>query len=306
MTASELNSLTNALRIPPRFKTASGHVYEGIEALSLLCARFRSPGDIYDLVRRYDRSASAISEVINELCVFLDESWAHLLHLDSQGVLAPERLQEYADALHDFGAPVDSVWGFLDCTIRQMCRPIWWQGATYNGHKKFHALKFQAVMLVNGIIGHLYGPVEGRRNDNFLLVESGLLEWCRSFAIRPGIPDDVPPEERYLQLFGDSAYGVSYQILSPFAGLGERTEEEKMWNQAMSKPRMSVEHGFGIVVSTWPFLNAFWKLRVYQSPIGRYYRVAVLLTNAINCYRPNLIAQRFDCLPPTLEEYFHE
>ncbi|KAJ7143542.1 hypothetical protein C8R43DRAFT_822018, partial [Mycena crocata] len=137
------------------------------------------------------------------------------------------------------------------------------------------------------------------------LAESGILEKCRQHAIRPGVADDAPPEARYLQLFGDPAYGATYQICSPFAGIGERTEEEREWNHQMSRPRMSVENGFGEVVAQWPFLNAFWKLRIYQSPIGRYYRVAVLFTNAINCFRPNLIAQRFDVQPPEVEEYFH-
>ena len=29
----------------------------------------------------------------------------------------------------------------------------------YNGHKRVHALKFQAVALPNGLIGQLFGPV---------------------------------------------------------------------------------------------------------------------------------------------------
>ena len=29
----------------------------------------------------------------------------------------------------------------------------------YNGHKRVHALKFQSVALLNGIIANMYGPV---------------------------------------------------------------------------------------------------------------------------------------------------
>ena len=29
----------------------------------------------------------------------------------------------------------------------------------YNGHKRVHALNFQSIVLPNGLIGHLYGPV---------------------------------------------------------------------------------------------------------------------------------------------------
>lgn len=102
-----------------------------------------------------------------------------------------------------YGAPLNSVWGFIDCTIRQMCRPRYWQRAVYNGHKKFHALKFQVIMLVNRLFGHLYSPIEGRRNDNYLLTQSGLLDKYREHAIYPGVTDNSPPEAKYLQLFGD-------------------------------------------------------------------------------------------------------
>jgi hypothetical protein len=204
------------------------------------------------------------------------------------------------------GAPLETVWGFIDCTIRHIAKPSKWQRAAYNGHKKFHALKFQAIMLPNGMFGHLFGPEEGRRNDNHLLAKSGFLDLCAQHAIRPGTNDDDPPHIRYLQIFGDPAYGVSNQIISPYAGAGERTEEEKEWNAEMASVRIEVEHGFGIVANTWPFLNAGWKMHVYRSPVGRYYRAGVLFTNAINCMRYNQVAQYFDCEPPTLLEYFHD
>ena len=87
--------------------------------------------------------------------------------------------------------------------------------------------------------------------------------------------------------------------------MGDRTEEEKAWNAEMSAVRIEVEHGFGIVANTWPFLNAGWKMRLYSSPVGRYYRVGVLLTNCINCLWPNQVSQYFDCHPPKLNEYLH-
>ncbi|KAJ6600829.1 hypothetical protein B0H10DRAFT_1887659, partial [Mycena sp. CBHHK59/15] len=43
----------------------------------------------------------------------------------------------------------------------------------------------------------------------------------------------------------------------------------------MSAVRIEVEHGFGIVANLWPFLNAGWKMQLYSSPVGRYYRVAL-------------------------------
>lgn len=49
--------------------------------------------------------------------------------------------------------------GFVDGTVRPICRPGEHQRALYNGHKTVHAVKFQCVALPNGLVGHLYGPV---------------------------------------------------------------------------------------------------------------------------------------------------
>jgi hypothetical protein len=261
---------------------------------------------MYTLSMLYDRSQSAISECVNELVEYLDERWEHLLGCDEDHLLHPDNLAVYAAAIHNRGAPLASIFAFIDCTIRRICHPTWFQRQAYNGHKKFHSLKYQALMLPNGIIGHLYGPMEGRRNDNFLLTESGLLDRLAMFAHQPDVDEDTPIEDQYFQTFGDPAYGEGPHIMSPFSGAGERTEEEKEWNAKMSAVRIEVEHGIGIVANLWPFLNAGWKMQLYSSPVGRYYRVGVLLANCLNCLRPNQVAQYFDCLPPELEDYLHD
>ena len=129
-----------------------------------------------------------------------------------------------------------------------------------------------------------------------------MLEKAREHAIRPGANENTPVEERYHQIFGDPAYGLSPVLISPFDG--DKTAEQLEWNRDMSSVRMSVEHAFAIVLNHWPYLWAFWKHRVYASGIGQNYRVGVLLSNAINCFRPNQTAQRYDCQPPTVEKYF--
>ena len=100
-----------------------------------------------------------------------------------------------------------------------------WQRQAYNGHKKFHVLKYQAVMLLNGIIGHLFGTWDGYNADSFLLRTSKLLETCAEHAVRDSTDENMPAEEWFLQLFGDPAYGVSNQIISPFSGHGERKKK---------------------------------------------------------------------------------
>lgn len=171
-------------------------------------------------------------------------------------------------------------------------------------------------MLPNGLFGHLFGPIEGRHNDAFALVESGLMDECALHAKLPGgrgdeagdegsDGTDTSTEPHYLQLFGDPAYGLSKQIISPFPKPG-RTDDQQEWNTQMSKVRIEVEHGFALVTNVWRFLGVKQKHHIFRSPVGRYYRVGVLLTNALACLHPNQVSQYFNCIPPSLEEYFHD
>ena len=76
-------------------------------------------------------------------------------------MLSPPLLQEYSDAIHAKGAPLENCFGFIDATVRPISRPDQQQRIVYNGHKRVHMLKFQSVALPNGLIGnmYMYGPV---------------------------------------------------------------------------------------------------------------------------------------------------
>ncbi|KAJ3713874.1 hypothetical protein C8R42DRAFT_531954, partial [Lentinula raphanica] len=136
------------------------------------------------------------------------------------------------------------------------------------------------------------------------LTTSCILDKLDTFAFRPDVPADAPPHECNFVVFGDPAYGYGPHLISPFS-TDNITEPQKAWNEAMSQCRIEVEHGFGVVVTLWPFLNNWQKITLLQAPVGHFYCVGVLLTNTLNCLRPNQVAQAFDCLPPTLNEYFH-
>jgi hypothetical protein len=59
---------------------------------------------------------------VNELSFWIDDRWGKLLGFDTERILAPEKLESYAHAIHEAGAPLPFVWTFLDCTIRAMCQ----------------------------------------------------------------------------------------------------------------------------------------------------------------------------------------
>ena len=54
---------------------------------------------------------------------------------------------------------MSNCFGFIDRTVRPICRPGEYQCPVYNGHKHVHAIKFQSIALPNGLIANMYGPV---------------------------------------------------------------------------------------------------------------------------------------------------
>ncbi|KAJ3978446.1 hypothetical protein F5890DRAFT_1422592, partial [Lentinula detonsa] len=144
--APEIFLLVKALDIPDPFRTQGRYCFTAVEALSLLLVRYRSGCDQFELQTKYDRCQSSLSEVLNELIEYLDERWKHLLDCDRDGVFHPDQLATYADAISARGAPLSNCIGFLDCTIRKICRPSFYQEVCYNGYKKIHALKYQAII----------------------------------------------------------------------------------------------------------------------------------------------------------------
>ncbi|KZP21022.1 hypothetical protein FIBSPDRAFT_741154, partial [Athelia psychrophila] len=147
VTQDELLDMAEALEIPEYIVTPSQYAFDNIEALALTLACFRTAGDQYEMSTTYCHSQSAISEIVNYIVTFIDSRWSHLLDFDHTNLLSPHNLETYAAAIHGAGAPLTGVWSFIDCTIRRLTRPSQWQRVAYSGHKKFHALKFQAIML---------------------------------------------------------------------------------------------------------------------------------------------------------------
>ena len=95
-----------------------------------------------------------------------------------------------------------------------MCHPGDSEELVYTGYKKFHGMKFQGVVVPNGLLVHLEGPFRAPQNDSGVLKESNLLSNIEEYAIQPGSEPSDPPQDHWFQLYGDSAYSVSVRIRS--------------------------------------------------------------------------------------------
>lgn len=171
----DIPRLQRAMHLPEVMTSASRTKWNGLEGLCVVLRRLAYPNRLKDLVPIFGRSQTELSMIFNTTleCIY-DEHDSLLKSLDLHW-LSPDKLLEYAQAIEAKGSPLTNCWGFIDGTVRPICRPQHHQREVYNGHKRCHALKFQNIVAPNGLIAHLYGPFEGRRHDAAMLVESEVL-----------------------------------------------------------------------------------------------------------------------------------
>ena len=247
------------------------------------------------MVSRFGRAIPQLCTMNNTVLNRIHTQWGHLLTNFNQQWLSPQNLVDYAQKVHNKGAPLNNCWGFVDGTVRPVCRPGVNQRVLYNGHKKVHAIKFQAVVAPNGMVANLFGPIEGRRHDAALLANSGLLQSLQQHSVAPN--GDV------LCIYGDPAYPLRQQLQRPFGG-ANITPVQRHYNQAMSSVRVSVEWVFGDVINYFKFLDFKKNLKIQLSAVGKMYIVCSLLQNARSCLYGSMTSKYFDCEPPLLLDYF--
>ena len=294
---NDLLTLKNALRIPNEIicYNYNGLSVDGLEALCILLGRLSYPCRFSEMIPRFGRPVPQLCMIFNQVLDCIHFQWGHLLDDLNQGWLAPIELEKFARAIYQKGAALDNVWGFIDGTVKACCRPSRHQRVIYNGHKRYHGLKYQSVTTSSGMIANLYGPVEGKRHDSAMLAMSGLLNQLQQYSHNQN--------GNVLCIYGDAAYPLRQYMQAPFGG-ANLTPQEHAFNRSMSQVRVSVEWIFGETVNHFKFNDYKKNLKIGLSPVGKIYRVSALLVNAHNCLYPNNTSQFFNLDPPTIDEYF--
>ncbi|KAK9357149.1 hypothetical protein V1504DRAFT_465543 [Lipomyces starkeyi] len=156
-TKLQLMIVAEELLLPEFIITKCRRKAHKIEALCLLLRRLAYPNRLYDLVRLFGRSRSAMSELIWTTALHIYNRFKHLLYWDD--VRLNENFRRIcANAIHRKGAALDNCLGFIDGTARPICRLTLHQREVYNGHKRTHALKYQSIVTPDGLIIHMEGP----------------------------------------------------------------------------------------------------------------------------------------------------
>lgn len=261
----------------------------------MLLKRFAYPCRYLDMITRFARPVPQLCMASNLVMDYIYIAWGRLLTNLNQPWLSPVNLERFANAVFEKGAPLSNCIGFVDGTVRPVCKPGTNQRLLYNGHKKVHAIKFQSVAVPNGLVANLYGPVEGKRHDSYMLNQSDLYNQLVQYA--------VDTNGNVLCIYGDPAYPHRPQLQRPFQG-PRITQDEKDWNTAMSKVRASVEWVFGDIINYFKFLDFKKNLKVQLSAVGKMYIVCALLQNARCCLYGSTTSEYFDIQPPSLVDYF--
>ena len=102
----------------------------------------------------------------------------------------------------------------------------------------------------------MFSPVEGNRHDAFMIGVSSLDGKLRRFQRPNGEPNVI---------YGDSAYGLSRNILAPYRGV-RLTDNQQESNSQMSKMRCSVEWGFGKISQLFAFLDCVVPENIHTPP----------------------------------------
>jgi nuclease HARBI1 len=218
-------------------------------------------------------------------------------YLDNPQIFQHRMLPYYAQLIFEKSGLVKTVWGFIDGTLRKICRPTYSQKFMYSGHKRAHGLKFQSVVLPEGLFGCMYGPVCGNRHDSYMLTISELSDKLKLFMPDKDAQADEnagAPRPTVYSLYGDPAYPQSQYIFGGFRNPAAGTLEAR-WNTEMSKVREVVEWGLANLIANWSFLDFKAGMRIFKSPVSKYYVLAAFLCNLRTCYYGNQITENFDC-----------
>ena len=156
---NDLPSLAEALQIPDTFFCQQRSVCDGMEGLCMALKRFSYPCRYSNMIPRFAKPVPVLSMITNTVLDFIYNMHGHRITQWNNFLLDQLKLEQYAVAVAEKGAALDNCYGFIDGTVRPICRPQDNQRVVYNGHKRVHAIKFQSVTVPSGMIAQIYGPV---------------------------------------------------------------------------------------------------------------------------------------------------
>ena len=201
----QILQLVDLLNFPVTVRLNNGILMPGLECFCILLRRMAYPCRFVDLEEFFEREASEISRAFNYMIDIMYDVAVARLNLTSINVTRYNTLLRHANEF----VPFENTIFFIDGTVRRICRATNNQKVTYNGHKRKHALKYQSIVSLDGLIADLRGPYCGSRHDARMLSDSKVMHDIYNLNNSNNI---------YINCYGDPAYPNIANLHRPFIG----------------------------------------------------------------------------------------
>ena len=289
-TIPQVQQIIQCMNLPPTITTDNQMIIDTVDAMCLLLRRLTYPSRYIDLEFAFNIHETVISRIVSTMTDILIHKYDDFIELWPG--LTRARVAVYSAIVTNRFPVISNIWGFIDGTMRYICRPSRRQ-RDYYSYKKQHAQKFQCITAPDGLIISCCGPYLGKSHDLRMLSESGIQERLLPFTRQETIQYNI---------LGDKAYRFQSQIMTPVT---LPTEQETEYNRVISSVRIAVEWGFGKVSRYFAFTTYKHDLKINLQPIAEYYKLAVLFTNCHTCFNGSQASQYFNCGTPTINEYLN-
>jgi hypothetical protein len=291
--------LINVARFPEVVVTSNRDSAPLRTAFLLMCMKYAWPTRLGTMTEMFGKGTSWISRVVKALRVLMFNAFHYRLR--SPRCISEEDLLRFSAAVNRKSG-CDVCFGFLDGTVRPVCKPKDAQAELYNGKDRVHALKYQIVSTPDGIIRHIDGPWPGRRHDQHMVTSApwtaglpALQEWLLAHP-------RTPHGTAYF-IYADAGYSTAPGIETPWPD-AHFNLEHAAFNDAMCSSRIAVEWEFGHILCYWAAHHMKPQQKVMSNQgIGQVYFVTAFLTNVHACLHPSKTSKYFNVPPPSLSTY---
>jgi hypothetical protein len=291
-TKTEIEKIALLLGMPPIMFMRARIRVPREEALTIVLARLKTWKRVeVELPLLFGRSPGAISTILTTTFRWLYGKLANKLAFDFK--FARAQLGNFCAAVRRVsGVQGLNIFGFVDGTKVRCARPNpSLQQEYYSGHSRTHCLKYQVISTPDGLVTSVSESEKGRHHDLHLLKKSKVI---------PKL-EEIPDFDQHF-LYGDSGYYVAPKLLASYPN--PQYPQQTLFNQRMSKCRISVEHAIGRVKRLFSSLAFWYSIKANSDTDCMMFPIAVFFTNCRTCLdRGNQISSAFEILPPTIEEY---
>ena len=291
--------LLTALQIPVRWECDNGTIEDREVGFLMFLFWISFPRKLSRMQTEFGREYSQISRILKAVWVFMDINWGHLVTNNIPYFVA--RLPEYN---RRFLAKYQRVHGF-PCSPRFSRTALFTDGTkvqinrgqqiNYSGHKHIYCYSFLLTTAMDGMIVDAYGPRVGSDNDHGMQNNSQLGQQLS--AAQVGQP---------LMYVSSTDKGLHAQVcIVPMYNNVPNTIAQQWENHCVSAMRCTNEWDVGRPKSLFKYLD-YRKVHFdHLQPIGLFFRVCCIMTNAITILDHNQSSEYYHCLPPlSLASYF--